>query len=105
MKLVLPGPALDGASIYTLMETEKVTFSAGVPTVWQMLIEHVRSINGKLPNLRKVLIGGSAAPRSMLEAFADEFDVDALHAWGMTETSSMGSSPALPSTILNAGVS
>ena len=98
-KLVLPGKNLDGASLYELMQMEKVTFSAGVPTVWQLLIEHLQANDLKLPHLNKILIGGSAAPRSMLETFRDEYQVDAMHAWGMTETSSMGSSPAMPSFV------
>jgi fatty-acyl-CoA synthase len=69
-KLVMPGPKLDGASVYELLETEKVTFSAAVPTVWLMLLQYLRSHRDKmLPTLKRVVIGGSACPRAMIRAF------------------------------------
>ena len=89
-KLVMPGAKMDGASIHELLETEGVTFSAAVPTVWQMLLQHLDSTNGKLSKLKKVVIGGSACPESIIRGFHDRYGVDVLHAWGMTETSPLG---------------
>ena len=89
-KLVMPGAKMDGASIYELLETEGVTFSAAVPTVWQMLLQHLQATNSKLSTLKRVVIGGSAVPEAIVRAFADDYGVDVTHAWGMTETSPMG---------------
>jgi fatty-acyl-CoA synthase len=89
-KLVMPGQKLDGASIHELLETEQVTFSAAVPTVWQMLLTHLRQTKGKLTSLTRVVIGGSAVPEAIVRAFRDEYGVDVTHAWGMTETSPLG---------------
>ncbi|ACG79145.1 medium-chain-fatty-acid--CoA ligase [Phenylobacterium zucineum HLK1] len=89
-KLVMPGQKLDGASIHELLETEGVTFSAAVPTVWQMLLTHLRDTKGKLTTLKRVVIGGSAVPEAIVRGFRDEFGVDVTHAWGMTETSPLG---------------
>jgi fatty-acyl-CoA synthase len=89
-KLVMPGPKLDGASIHELLESEQVTYSAAVPTVWQMLLTHLRATNGKLTSLKRVVIGGSAVPEAIIRGFRDEFGVDVTHAWGMTETSPLG---------------
>ncbi len=89
-KLVMPGQKLDGASVHELIETEGVTFSAAVPTVWQMLLQHLRATNGKLTTLKRVVIGGSAVPESIVRGFRDEYGVDVTHAWGMTETSPLG---------------
>ncbi|MGN7983407.1 3-(methylthio)propionyl-CoA ligase [Burkholderia sp. 22313] len=93
-KLVLPGQRLDGASIYELIEGEQVTYSAGVPTVWLGLLEHVRSNDLKFSTFRRTGIGGSAVSRSMIRAFK-ELGVDVAHGWGMTETSAMGASCTL----------
>lgn len=90
-KLVLPGPNLDGASIYQLIETEKVTFSAAVPTVWNMLLGHLTSHDLSLSYLEEVVIGGSAVSRTMLQQFKHQYNVDVLHAWGMTEINPLGS--------------
>jgi len=90
-KLVMPGGKMDGASIYELLDTEKVTFSAAVPTVWLMLLQHLDETGKKLPHLKKVVIGGSACPRVMIERFRDDYDVDVIHGWGMTEMSPLGS--------------
>ena len=90
-KLVMPGAKMDGASIHELLETERVTFSAAVPTVWQGLLQHLRATNGKITTLKKVVIGGSACPESLIRAFNDDYGVEVLHAWGMTETSPLGS--------------
>ena len=89
-KLVFPGPAMDGKSIYELMEAEKVTFAAGVPTVWQMLLGHLGPNKLKFSSLTRTVIGGSAAPPAMIAAFRDQDGVDVLHAWGMTEMSPLG---------------
>ncbi|BFO55676.1 MULTISPECIES: 3-(methylthio)propionyl-CoA ligase [Comamonadaceae] len=89
-KLVFPGPALDGKSVYDLMDAEGVTFAAGVPTVWQMLLQHVKSIGARFGKLRRTVIGGSACPPAMIEAFQNDYGVRVLHAWGMTEMSPLG---------------
>jgi len=88
-KLVFPGAKLDGASVYELLSTEKVTHTAGVPTVWLMLLQHMTANNLKLPHLRFVVCGGSAMPRSMIKTFVD-MGVTTRHAWGMTEMSPVG---------------
>jgi len=89
-KLVMPGMKLDGASVHELLETEGVTYSAAVPTVWQMLLTHLRATNGKITTLKRVVIGGSAVPEAIVRGFRDEYGVDVTHAWGMTETSPLG---------------
>jgi fatty-acyl-CoA synthase len=89
-KLVFPGGAMDGKSIYELMESEKVTFAAGVPTVWQMLLGHLKPSGLRFSTLRRTVIGGSACPPAMIHAFREEYGVDVLHAWGMTEMSPLG---------------
>ena len=89
-KLVFPGPALDGKSVYELMEGEKVTFAAGVPTVWQMLLGHVAQNKLKFSTLTRTVIGGSACPPAMIDTFRNDYGVDVLHAWGMTEMSPLG---------------
>lgn len=89
-KLVMPGARMDGPAIYELLETEGVTFSAAVPTVWQGLLNHLRENNLKLSTVKRVLIGGAAVPESMIRAFHDEFGVEVLQGWGMTETSPIG---------------
>jgi fatty-acyl-CoA synthase len=86
-KLVLPGQQMDGRSIYDLIESEGVTYSAAVPTVWQMLLQHVRDTGGKFSTLERVTIGGSACPESIIRAFQDDYGVDVIQGWGMTETS------------------
>jgi fatty-acyl-CoA synthase len=89
-KMVLPGPRLDGASLYELLETERVTVSAAVPTVWQLLLEHLTANALKLTTLKRVMIGGSACPEALMRAFEERHGVAVLHAWGMTETSPVG---------------
>jgi len=89
-KLVFPGPALDGKSIYELIEAEKVTFAAGVPTVWQMLLSHMKPHALNFSSLKRTVIGGSACPPAMIDAFRESYGVDVLHAWGMTEMSPLG---------------
>ncbi|MGP9812385.1 fatty-acid--CoA ligase [Rhodopseudomonas sp. NSM] len=88
-KLVMPGAKLDGASVYELLSTEKVTHTAGVPTVWLMLLQHMAKEKLTLPDLKMVICGGSAMPRSMIKAFVD-MGCEARHAWGMTEMSPLG---------------
>jgi len=89
-KLVFPGPAMDGKSVYELIEAEKVTFAAGVPTVWQMLLSHMKPSQLSFSTLKRTVIGGSACPPAMIHAFREDYGVDVLHAWGMTEMSPLG---------------
>jgi acyl-CoA synthetase (AMP-forming)/AMP-acid ligase II len=89
-KLVFPGPHLDGKSLHDLFEGEGVTVSAGVPTVWQGLLAHVEANNLKFSTMRRTIIGGSACPPAMMRAFQQRYDVQVLHAWGMTEMSPIG---------------
>jgi acyl-CoA synthetase (AMP-forming)/AMP-acid ligase II len=89
-KLVFPGVALDGASLHELFEKERVTFTAGVPTVWLALLNHMKANNLKLSTVKYAVIGGSAAPPAMIETFDKEFGVEVLHAWGMSEMSPLG---------------
>ncbi|HMW79419.1 MAG TPA: 3-(methylthio)propionyl-CoA ligase [Accumulibacter sp.] len=92
-RLVMPGPALDGKSVYQLLRDEQVTLALGVPTVWMMLLQHVDSERLNPADelcLRRVVIGGSAAPRAMIERFATTFGAFVVHAWGMTEMSPLG---------------
>jgi acyl-CoA synthetase (AMP-forming)/AMP-acid ligase II len=93
-KLVLPGKEMDGASIYQLLDQEKVNLTAAVPTVWLMLLAHLRDKGLDLPHLDKVVIGGSAAPRSMIEAFETRYGVQVCHLWGMTEINPIGTTGA-----------
>lgn len=90
-KLVMPGGRMDGESIYELLDTEKVSFTAAVPTVWLMLLQHLEETGKKLPHLKRVVIGGSACPRAMTEKFEKNYGVEVVHAWGMTEMSPLGS--------------
>jgi len=90
-KLVFPGAKLDGASLYELFEQEKVTFSAGVPTVWLGLLQYVQGNHLKFSTFRRTVIGGSAAPPAMIRALK-ALGVETIHAWGMTEMSPLGTS-------------
>jgi fatty-acyl-CoA synthase len=89
-KLVMPGAKLDGPSVYELLETEGVTFTAAVPTVWLGLLAFLRENNLKPTTLKRVVIGGSAVPEAVLRAFEEDYGVEVLHGWGMTEMSPMG---------------
>ncbi|WP_029030575.1 long-chain-fatty-acid--CoA ligase [Salinarimonas rosea] len=89
--LVMPGPKLDGASLAELLVSEKVTVSAAVPTIWFSLLQHLDATGTTLPHLDRVVIGGSACPRAVTQAFRDRFGVEVMHAWGMTEMSPLGS--------------
>jgi len=93
--LVMPGAKMDGESIYELLETERVTFTAAVPTIWMMLLQYLESSGKELPYLERVAIGGSACPRSMIEKFEVNYGVQVMHAWGMTEMSPIGSTCAM----------
>ena len=95
-KLVLPGPKLDGASLYELMEAEGVTISAGVPTIWQALLAHVEQNGLKFTTMRRTGVGGSAMPQALIAKFMDEYNVDVRHGWGMTETTAVATIGALP---------
>jgi len=89
-KIVFPGPQLDGKSLYELFESEKVTVSAGVPTVWQGLLAFMEANHLKFSTMRRTVIGGSACPPAMIQLFQDKYGVQVLHAWGMTEMSPLG---------------
>ena len=89
-KIVFPGGALDGKSLYELFEAEKVTCSAGVPTVWQGLLAHTEANGLRFSTMNRTVIGGSACPPSMLRLFQQKYGVQVLHAWGMTEMSPLG---------------
>jgi len=89
-KLVFPGPGMDGKSVYEMIENEGVTYAAGVPTVWQMLLGHMKPHGLKFSTLKRTVIGGSACPPAMIDAFRDDYGVEVLHAWGMTELSPLG---------------
>jgi len=88
-KLVLPGPRLDGASLYELIEAEKVTLSAGVPTIWQALIGHVEQNGLRFSSMRCTAVGGSAMPAALIAKFSDVYGVEVRHGWGMTETTAV----------------
>lgn len=89
-KVVMPGQKMDGDSICELLTTEDVTFTAAVPTVWLMLLQYLEKTGKTVPLLKRVVIGGSAAPRSMIDVFERNYGVDVRHAWGMTELSPLG---------------
>jgi fatty-acyl-CoA synthase len=93
--LILPGQKLDGPSIYQLLRDYKVTCTAAVPTVWLGLLQDLEKTGGKLPYLRRVVIGGSACPRAMIKTFQEVYDVEVTHAWGMTEMSPLGTTCSL----------
>ncbi len=88
--LVMPGRHLDGKSLAELMNTERVTMSAGVPTVWLGLLQHLRASGERLATVQRIMTGGSACPPLLIEAFGDEYGVELQHGWGMTELSPVG---------------
>ena len=90
-KLVLPGPGLDGNSLVQLIDSEQVTLALGVPTIWQGLLAALEQTGSKAPSLQRTIVGGSALPPSMIQTFRDQYNVELIHAWGMTETSPLGS--------------
>ena len=90
-KLVFPGPKMgDGATLQALIEEEEVTYSAGVPTVWLNLLKYLAESGKEVSTLKRVIIGGSACPRSIMEELEDSYGVYVNHAWGMTEMSPLG---------------
>jgi fatty-acyl-CoA synthase len=94
-KLVLPGPKLDGPSLYELLESERVTISAGVPTIWQGLIAHMEQHGLRFSTLRRAGTGGSAMPLALIAKFAEQYGVEVRHGWGMTETTAVATMSAL----------
>lgn len=96
-KLVLPGPKLDGASLFDLIEAENVTVSAGVPTIWLNLIQHVEHTGQRFSSMKRTCVGGTAMPKALIEKFVEKYNVEVRHGWGMTETTAIG-------TISNLGV-
>ncbi|MDB5796225.1 MAG: fatty-acid--CoA ligase [Paucimonas sp.] len=102
-RMVFPGPGLDGKSLYELFEQEQVTFSAGVPTVWLNLLNYVGENKLKFSSFRRTVIGGSACPPAMMRAFRDQYGIDVVHAWGMTEMSPLGTASTLAARHLKLG--
>ena len=94
-RIVMPGAKLDGASVYDILETEKVTMTAAVPTVWLGLLQYLRKEGKRLTTLKFVGIGGSACPPEMIRAFEEDYGIEVRHAWGMTEMSPIGSAGAI----------
>ncbi len=88
--MIMPGAGMDGESIYQMLTQERVTITAAVPTVWLMLLQRMEKMGGAFPDLTRVVIGGSACPRAITQAFQDTYGVDVIHAWGMTEMSPLG---------------
>ena len=100
--MVMPGAKLDGASVYELLNTERITLTAAVPTVWMMLLQYLeQNPELKLPYLERVVIGGSACPEAMMKAFVENYQTDVIHAWGMTEMSPLGTLGTLKGSMLN----
>jgi fatty-acyl-CoA synthase len=94
-KLVLPGPKMDPESIISLINDEGATFACAVPTVWTMVLDHLETSGKRIDTMKRTTIGGSAVPRSMIDAFRDKYGVKVLQIWGMTETSPMGTVSSL----------
>ncbi|GGE92765.1 long-chain-fatty-acid--CoA ligase [Stappia taiwanensis] len=93
--MVMPGPRMDGEAIWELLDSEKVTLTAAVPTVWLALLQYLEKTGKTLPHLERVVIGGSACPRAITKAFETTYDVRVIHAWGMTEMSPLGTACSL----------
>jgi fatty-acyl-CoA synthase len=90
-KMVMPGPKLDGASVYELLDSEGVTFSSAVPTVWMMLLQYLeQNPHLALDRLQRIFIGGSACPEIIFKTFGERYGVNVIHGWGMTEMSPIG---------------
>ncbi|GKX34130.1 MAG: long-chain-fatty-acid--CoA ligase [Rhizobiaceae bacterium MnEN-MB40S] len=89
--MVLPGAGMDGESLYNLLNDEKVTITAAVPTIWLMLLQYLENTGKDLPHLKRVVIGGAACPRAITQTFQEKYEVEVIHAWGMTEMSPLGS--------------
>ena len=94
-RLVLPGPRLDGASLYELMEGERVTVSAGVPTIWLALMQHVEEHGLRFSTMKRTGVGGSAMPAALIAKFVDNYGVEVRHGWGMTETTAVATMSCL----------
>lgn len=90
-RLVMPGPGLDGESLVKLIDSQGVTLALGVPTIWLGLLAHAKGMGSKLESLKRTVVGGSACPPSMMKQFREDFGVDTIHAWGMSEMSPLGS--------------
>ncbi|MDK3072889.1 long-chain-fatty-acid--CoA ligase [Sedimentitalea sp. JM2-8] len=90
-RLVMPGPGLDGESLVKLIDGHRVTMALGVPTIWIGLLAHAKGMGSKLDSLKRTVVGGSACPPSMIKQFRQDFGVDTIHAWGMSEMSPLGS--------------
>ena len=88
--LIMPGAKLDGASVQEVIEREQVTFSAAVPTIWMMLLQHLDGTGSRIDSLRRVAIGGAACPEAIITAYQERYGVRVCHAWGMTEMSPVG---------------
>jgi 3-(methylthio)propionyl---CoA ligase len=97
-RLVLPGPRLDGASLYELMESEEVTISAGVPTIWMGLLQHVEQQQLRFSTMKRTAVGGSAMPLALISKFMDVYGVEVRHGWGMTETTAVATMSNLSRT-------
>jgi acyl-CoA synthetase (AMP-forming)/AMP-acid ligase II len=98
-KIVNPGAKLDGPSIFELLEQERVTCTAAVPTVWLGLLQYLEAENKKLSTLERVVVGGAACPRVIMQKFEDNYGVRVLHGWGMTEMSPLGTLSALKASL------
>jgi 3-(methylthio)propionyl---CoA ligase len=96
-KLVLPGPRLDGAAVYEMMESERVTVSAGVPTVWLALVQHLEQHDLRFSTLRRLVSGGSALPPRLIASLSERYGIDVRHGWGMTETVAVATISSLDS--------
>jgi 3-(methylthio)propionyl---CoA ligase len=94
-KLVFPGAGLDGKSLYELFEQERVTFSAGVPTVWLGLLQYLKQQNLRFTTFKRTVIGGAACPPAMIRTLEDDYGIEVIHAWGMTEMSPLGCTATL----------
>ncbi len=89
-KLILPGPGLDGESLVRLIDDHQVTLALGVPTIWMGLLGALEATGSKAESMTRTVVGGSALPPSMIPEFRDKYGVELIHAWGMTETSPLG---------------
>lgn len=96
-KLVLPGYALDGPNLHTMLNEEQVTLMAGVPTVWLGLLDYLNRNNLTIDSVDRMMVGGSAAPMAIIREFEEKYDVRVMHGWGMTELSPVGTLGALKS--------
>ncbi|MCH7507986.1 MAG: long-chain-fatty-acid--CoA ligase [Proteobacteria bacterium] len=100
-KFVMPGAGMDGKSIYQLLESEKVTHTAAVPTVWLGLLQYLEENDKDLPYLKKIVVGGAACPPMMIRKFELDYGVEMIHAWGMTEMSPIGTTGKLKHATMN----